>query len=168
MSTPLKRLTLAILALFLCSVVAYAVQTLQVKIIDRQDHSTEYTYVVPGQANLNSNTNTNCIGTNNSVNCQGSTNTTGSVTPARVGSYQVRGATLSLLLPDGRVAVVNCESRYALHMDYVNRRSCRVPLVENIQAEFDGDKAKLTWSVSIDGTKTQTEKYKILGVFDKQ
>ena len=31
--------------------------------------------------------------------------------PALAGSYQVRGATLALQLPDGRVAVVNCDSK---------------------------------------------------------
>lgn len=168
MNAPQKLMMCALVASSTLSVMVYAAQTLDVKIIDRQDRTTEYTYVVPGQANLNSSTSTNCIGNGDSVNCQGSSNTTGTITPARAGSYQVRGATLALLLPDGRVVVVNCESRYALHMDFVNRRSCRVPLVETIQAEFDGDKARLTWSVSIDGTKTQSEKYKILGVFDKQ
>lgn len=86
-----------------------------------------------------------------------------------VGSYQVTGATLSLQLPDGRIAVVNCASKlnwteWSLNQVY---RSCRVPLVNRVQAEFDGDKAKIKWSVSIDGKKMETETYKILGVLDK-
>jgi hypothetical protein len=66
------------------------------------------------------------------------------------------------------VAVVNCESKFAEHMagPAGNHRSCRMPLVENIHAEFKGDKAKLVWVVSIDG-KTQSETYKVLGVLDK-
>jgi len=36
--------------------------------------------------------------------------------------------------------------------------------VDDIQAEFDGDKAKLKWSVSIDGKKLESETYKIVGV----
>jgi hypothetical protein len=63
--------------------------------------------------------------------------------------------------------VVNCESKYALKADYINRRSCRAPLVNQIQAEFDGDRAKLKWSVSLDGKKIESETYKILGVIDK-
>jgi hypothetical protein len=39
-----------------------------------------------------------------------------------------------------------------------------VPLVDDIHAEFDGDKAKLQWSVSLDGKKIESETYKILGV----
>jgi hypothetical protein len=42
-----------------------------------------------------------------------------------------------------------------------------MPLVENIQAEFKGDKAKLIWVVSVDGKKTESETYKVLGVLDK-
>jgi hypothetical protein len=42
-----------------------------------------------------------------------------------------------------------------------------MPLVNNIQAEFRGDKAKLEWPVSLDGKKTQSETYKVLAVLDK-
>jgi hypothetical protein len=48
-----------------------------------------------------------------------------------------------------------------------NRRSCRKPLVESIQADFHGDNAKLIWPVSLDGKKMQSETYKILGIMDK-
>jgi hypothetical protein len=167
MSRPYKRAVLAGSAILTLGISIVAAQPVDVKVLDRQDNATEYTYVVPGSTNLESNTNVNCNGDSTNVNCQGSTTTTGSQMPARVGSYHVRGATLSLQLPDGRIAIVNCESRYALHMDAVNRRSCRVPLVNSLQAEFDGDKAKLTWSVSIDGTKMTTEKYRVLAVLDK-
>lgn len=33
--------------------------------------------------------------------------------------------------------------------------------MDNIQAEFSGDKAKLKWPVSIDGKKLQSETHKI-------
>jgi hypothetical protein len=81
----------------------------------------------------------------------------------------VQGATLSLQLPDGRIAVVNCKGKFNWS-DWSNPnmyRSCRVPLVADVQAEFDGDKAKLKWSVSIDGKKMESETYKILAVLDK-
>ncbi len=35
------------------------------------------------------------------------------------------------------------------------------------QAEFDGDKAKLIWPVSLDGKKTDSETYKVLGILPK-
>jgi hypothetical protein len=49
-----------------------------------------------------------------------------------------------------------------------NHRSCRIPLIENISAEFKGDKAKLIWIVSLDGKKMQSETYKVLAVLDKR
>ena len=141
-------------------------QKLDVKIVNRQNNETEYSYVVPGYSIANSNTNVSCFGNANNVNCNGSTRTSGSSTPAQGVSYHVRGATFSLQLPDGRVAVVNCESKFAEHFagPRGNRRSCRLPLVDDIQAEFDGDKAKLKWSVSIDGKKMASETYKIIAV----
>ena len=42
-----------------------------------------------------------------------------------------------------------------------------MPMVDNITAEFKGDKAKLIWPVSLDGKKTQSETYKVLAVLDK-
>ena len=80
-----------------------------------------------------------------------------------------RGATFTLQLPDGRAAVVNCESKFKERMAGArgNRRSCRIPLVDNIQAEFRGDNAKLVWIVSLDGKKTQSETYKIIAILDK-
>src|SRR6266478_9702098 len=144
---------LAIIALILACPAPALAQNLTVKIIDRQDHDTDYTYVVPAHWFSNSSTNVSCGGSDANVNCNGSTNTTGTVTPPHQVSYHVRGATFTLQLPDGRGVIVNCESKYAPKGDYINRRDCRMPLVENIQAEFHGDKAKLTWVVSIDGKK---------------
>jgi hypothetical protein len=144
-------------------------QKLAVKIINRQDNDTDYTYVVPGNWTSNSHGSLNCFGNVNSVNCNGSTRTTGSSTPAQQVSYHVRGATFSLQLPDGRVAVVNCESKFAEHFagPRGNHRSCRLPLVDEIEVEFNSDKAKLKWSVSIDGKKMDSETYKILAVLSK-
>jgi hypothetical protein len=83
------------------------------------------------------------------------------------GTLQLRGATLTLQLPDGRMAVVNCDSKFAEHFAgrAGNRRSCRVPLVDTLSAEFKGDNAKLSWSVSLDGKKMQSETYKIVAVY---
>lgn len=90
--------------------------------------------------------------------------------PAHDGSCSVKGATFALELTDGRIAVVNCDSKFAERMagPAGNHRSCRTPLVDEIQVEFSGDNAKLIWPVSIDGKKTQSESYKLLGVLDKK
>jgi hypothetical protein len=160
---------LAIAGLILVCAASVSAQTLFVKIIDRQDRDTDYTSVVPGHWFSNSTTNVNCGGNDNNVNCNGSTATTGLSAPAREVSYHVRGATFSLQLPDGRVTVVNCESKFKGRMagPAGNHRSCRMPLVDNIQAEFHGDNAKLIWVVSLDGKKMQSETCKILAILDR-
>lgn len=142
---------------------------LAVKIINRQNNGTDYTYVVPAYSTSNSNTVVNCAVDPNNVNCNGSTRTTGTSTPAHQVSYNVRGATFALQLPDGRVAIVNCESKFVERFagPAGNHRSCRMPLVDDIKAEFNGDKAKLKWPVSLDGKKIESETYKILGVLPK-
>jgi len=155
---------LVVAGLVLACAFSASAQKLDVKVINRQDSATGYTYVVPAHFNSQSNSNVNCYG---DVTCNGSTTTTGSIAPAHEVSYQVRGATFTLLLPDGRAAVVNCESKYTPRGDYINRRSCRMPLVDNIQAEFHGDNAKLIWVISLDGKKKQSETYKILAILDK-
>ena len=160
---------LAITGLILVCAAYASAQKLTVTIINRQDFDTDYTYVVPGHFNSYSNSNENCYVGDSNVNCNGSTTTTGSSMPAQQVSFHVRGATFTLQLPDGRAAVVNCESKFKERMagPRGNRRSCRMPLVDTIQADFHGDKAKLEWVVSLDGKKTQSETYKIIAILDK-
>jgi hypothetical protein len=42
-----------------------------------------------------------------------------------------------------------------------------MPLVDVIEAVFKGKNAKLFWLASIDGRKSESETYRILGVLDK-
>ncbi len=149
-----------------CAFAGYA-QTMSVRIIQRQDSQTGYNYVVPSHYTSTADTSVNCYAGSTNVNCTGSTTTNGYSTAPRNISYSVMGATLSLLLPDGRVAVVNCVSKFQEKMDYINRRSCRTPLADQVQVEFKGKSAKLLWPVSIDGKKMESETYKILSILDK-
>jgi hypothetical protein len=157
-------------AFFLAAQMTAEKKEMTVKIVDRQNNETHYTYVVSGYSTATANTNVNCLGTESSVNCSASTRVNGSNIPAHAVSFEVQGATYSLQLPDGRVVVVNCESKFKERFAgrVGNRRSCRMPLVDEIQAEFSGDKVKLKWPVSIDGNKLESETYKILGIFDKK
>lgn len=72
-------------------------------------------------------------------------------------------------LTDGRIAVVNCESKFKERFagPVGNHRSCKRPLVDDINVDFHGDKARLEWVVSLDGKKKDTETYKILAVLPK-
>jgi hypothetical protein len=161
--------TLVVGLLFFASLaIAGSAQNINVKIIDRRTGETGYSYQVPGHATSTSDESANCTGSSTNVNCSGSGTTNTEYTAPRSISYSVTGATLSLLLPDGRIAVVNCVSKYKLKMDYVNRRSCRMPIVDDIPAEFSGKSVKLKWPVSLDGKKFDSETYQILAVLPKQ
>lgn len=145
-------------------------QKMDVKIIQRQSEQTNYDYVVAGSSSSTSSGSVDCNAYGNTANCSGSSTSNGYTTPSREVSFSVMGATYSLLLPDGRVIVVNCASKFAEHMagHEGNHRSCRMPLVDDIQADFKGDKARLSWVVSLDGKKRESETYKILAVLPKR
>src|ERR1700687_3008879 len=138
---------------------------LSVKIVDRRDSATDYSYTIPSKFYANSTSTVNCGADFIGVNCYGGSTTTASAIGPRTIAYQVSGATLTLQMADGRIVVANCQSKYQLRFDYINRRSCRTPLVDDIEADFNGNNAKLIWPVSIDGKKVESETYKILGIF---
>jgi hypothetical protein len=158
----LKALLFAVFAVALVSPPAWAKTIkLSVRVVGMENHGTQYSYVVPGYAN----TNCGAYGYGNvaSVDCHSSGMN------SFAGSYEVRGATLSLLLPDSRIVVVNCDEKTNwTSWKPVLYRSCHIPLANtDIQAKFDGNKAKLIWSVSLDGKKKESETYKILGILSK-
>jgi hypothetical protein len=148
---------------------------LSVSIVDRKTSDSSYRYVAPATITSISRLDSNCSGyatnftpysTNVNVNCSGSARSEAVVNPSREYGYSVTGATFALKLPDGRHVIVNCESKYALKGDHINRRSCRIPMIDEIRVEFNADKAKLMWPTSIDGRKIESETYKILAIFD--
>ncbi|MGA2904092.1 MAG: hypothetical protein ABSD98_09690 [Candidatus Korobacteraceae bacterium] len=145
-------------------------QQMTVKIIDRRTSDTNYTYQVPGHATSTTYGSANCnatsFGNSASANCSGSSTTSTLATAPHEVSFTVTGATFALLLPDGRIAVVNCASKFAERFagPAGNKRSCRMPIVDEIQADFKGKDAKLEWTVSLDGKKKESESYRILGV----
>jgi hypothetical protein len=153
----------------LCPMAASS-QMLNVKIVQRQNGQIQSTYAVAGHSCFNSNASANRSGLGDSVNCNGSGTTNTVTTAPHVVSYSVSGATYSLLLPDGRVAVVNCTAKFAEHFAGAagNKRSCRMPINDDLQAEFKGKNAKLMWPVSLDGKKMELETYTILGIVPAQ
>jgi hypothetical protein len=159
MKQVLSTVVTSCVAALLPSLATAEKKELTVKIIGRQNNETHYTYVVPGYSTATANTDVNCLGTDSSVNCSASTRVNGTSIPAHTASFEVQGATYTLQLPDNRVVVVNCQSKFKERFagPVGNRRSCRMPLVDELQVEFSGDKAKLKWPVSIDGNKLESE-----------
>ncbi|MFZ0746588.1 MAG: hypothetical protein WAM85_19430 [Terracidiphilus sp.] len=140
-------------------------QKLKATVLYRQNSDSDYSALIPGYSNPAS---PDCAADLGNAECYDPppATETGS-TPATV-SYNVVGTTLSLLLPDGKVAVVNCLNKYSSRGTYIVRRNCGMPLVQHVQAEFKGKSAKLEWPVGPDGKKTESETYKIVAVLDKR
>jgi hypothetical protein len=154
--------------LVLAATIPLNAEKLRVRIVQRHVSDSYYSYVVPASFSAHERSTASCAGYYRQVNCEGSATTTGTVTPPRRVGYSVRGATFSLLVPDGRLVVVNCESKYRPRGDYINLRSCRIPLVDEITVDFKGNKAKLRWPVSLDGKKMQSETYNVLAILGPQ
>jgi hypothetical protein len=154
--------------LFAFSAAALYGQVMDVKIIKRQTGDTAYDFTTAGHTDTSVRTHVKCKEGTYGEHCVKITDRDKEYVPRTQGTYSVTGATLSLLLPDGRVAVVNCASKLNLFStDPHPQRSCRIPPGDNIQAEFKGNNAKLLWSVSVDGSKMESETYKILAINDK-
>jgi hypothetical protein len=134
---------------------------LSVQIVNRQTNQSEYTYTVWGYSQ------TNCSVYVTGKYGSGSCTKTGA--PGRSERYIVSGATFSLLLPDGQLAVVNCNPKFSWTVGSNTNAhgGCRQPIEDTIEAEFDGNNAILEWPVSIDGKKKQTVRYKIIGILSK-
>jgi hypothetical protein len=148
----MRRLLFLLSSLLVLCQLTHAQKKQSVQIVYRQANQSQGIYSVPGYSQ------TNCNGV-------GSCNQT--YNPAHSGTYNVNGATFSLLLPDGRLVVVTCSAK--LNWSNFNGvyRSCRQPLTDTVDADFNGENAKLEWSISLDGKKKQSETYKIIGVLAK-
>lgn len=147
--------------LFLLPVPVLAADRIPVEIIDRVPIERVLGGTVGGS--IRADTNTTCIG----ASC--TSTTTGHVRGPTAVRRVIRGAVLTLLLPDGRRVEVQCDGRYAPRGDYVNQRSCRVPRTDNVLAEFNrrGTKVKLYWPASLDGGKLESEKYDFVALVEE-
>jgi hypothetical protein len=152
---------LAILSLASCVPPASA-QKLDATVLYRQNSDTDYSAVVPGYSAT-----TDCAADITNPDCAAPAHAPGLNPAMGELAINVVGTTLSLLLPDGRVAVVNCVNKYSSRGTYINRRSCGMPLVEHVQAEIKGSSAKLEWPIGTDGRKTESETYRIVALLEK-
>jgi hypothetical protein len=159
--SPWLAFGLATLSLAL-SVGSAAAQKLNVNILYRQDSDVMYHAVVPGYSGPNADVTGACTLDPDPANCP-------DPHQALNGEplYALVGTTLSLGLPDGRIAVVNCVSRHSASGNYINRHSCGVPLTQHAEADFNGQSAKLSWTAGPDGKKTDSETYRIVAMLAK-
>ena len=139
-------------------------QKVDASVLYRQDSDVAYHAIIPGYTGPNADVTGACTLDPDPANCpdESASQANGKA------NYTVIGTTLSLLLPDGRVAVVNCVNRYSAKGTYINRRSCGMPMVEHVEAEFTGETAKLKWAVGTEGKKTESETYRVIAMLDKR
>ncbi|MGA9585193.1 MAG: hypothetical protein WBQ95_07685 [Terracidiphilus sp.] len=142
-------------------------QKLEATVLYRQDSDVNYFAVIPGYTATQPESSPNCALDPDPAECSPTTRTNQLLSSQGEVTYNVVGTTISLMLPDGRIALLNCVSKYSIKGNYVNRRTCEMPLTEHVQAELNGKTAKLKWSVGTDG-KTLSETYKIVAYLDKQ
>jgi hypothetical protein len=160
-----SRLAIGLAIAFLAfSIPSTFAQKIEASVLYRQDSDNRYIAVVPGYTGRDADITGACMLDPDPANCPtvDSTSARGEV------NYMLVGTTLSLLLPDGRVALVNCVNRYSAKGNYLNRRSCGMPMVEHVEAEFIGQSAKLKWQIGIDGKKTESETYKVVAMLEKR
>lgn len=137
-------------------------QKQNVSVLYRQDSDVAYHAVIPGYSGPGADVTGACTLDPDPANCPAE------IPTANEANYRVVGTTLSLGLPDGRIAVVNCVNRFSAKGTYINRRSCGMPMVERVDAEFNGHKARLTWVVGQDGKRIESETYKVIAVLPKR
>lgn len=139
-------------------------QKVPVSVLYRQDSDIAYHAVIPGYSGPNADVTGACTLDPDPANCPDPNQ---SADPKGTPTYLLFGTTLSLGLPDGRIALVNCVSRHSANGNYINRHSCGVPLSERAEAEFAGHSAKLSWTFGPNGNKTESETYKVVAMLAK-
>lgn len=164
MSLRMRWWIAAALVCFVCCTQSIKAQKLDATVLYRQSSDSAYSVLVPGYSAAGA---PDCAADVANAECFRPTTPISEASPV---SRSVIGTTLSLLLPDGKVAVLNCvnKSKYSSRGAYIVLRNCGMPMVEHVEAELKGDMAKLEWPVTADSKKTESEKYKVVAVLDKR
>jgi hypothetical protein len=151
----------------LASAAAGEKETVPVSLLAQYYFTSQYQGQLPGSSSGQSSGQATCTAGGTVINCSSSGQSSGTVVPPRTTYDQATGAMFIVQAPDGRIAVVRCDSKYALHGDGINQRSCRFPPQRQFTAEFKGKDAKLRWSVGWDGKNTESETYAVIEVLSR-
>jgi hypothetical protein len=159
-----KRIMLSRLALIFLVSLPAAAQKLHVKVLAHTVDGKSVMRVVPGVNLSSGNANANCAAYGNSANCSsGASGNTVSI-PARTQEVTMAHIQMLLLLPDGRRVGVYCND-HARPGAPLYTHYCKNPEVDEFEANFSGDKVKLTWGVGLDGKKKVSEAYVVGPVY---
>ena len=142
-------------------------QKLDATVLYRQTSDSNYFAVIPGYTSTPDEGGIDCSLEPLSEACATPSRANGAIASLGQVSYNLVGTTLSLMLPDGRVALVNCVNKYSSKGNYISRRICVMPLVEHVETELSGKNAKLKWPVGSDG-KIEAETYRVIAILNNQ
>jgi hypothetical protein len=141
--------TLALL-LFLCSP-AFA-EKVNVKVVEHTVGGTEYTQPLPDVSLGNGSESADSYSTSSVY-----------VPPPHSVQNSLTDILMTLLLPDGRRVLVGCEDHLS-GLTKANRHNCKNPTADELEANFSGDKVKLSWVAGFGGKKKDSETFMIVKV----
>jgi len=156
------------LAVFLLLTAPAVAQKLHVKMLTHTVDGQSQTRVTPGVTINNGNADANCAAYGSSANCSATASGTSIAIPAHTEEFTLAHIHMLLLLPDGRRVGVYCNEHTKLMQPIAGPRRiqvCKIPEVDESEADFSGEKVKLTWGVGLDGKKKVSESYLVGPVY---
>jgi hypothetical protein len=150
-------------ALLLLLCVPAVAQKMHVKVIEHSVDGRQFTQMIPGFGMSNGNAVANCATYGNAANCSATSNGNSVYMPAHTVQVSMAHIQMLLLLPDGRRVGVYCNDHVIMLGPRV--RACKNPEVNEFEADFSGEKVKLTWGVGLDGKKKISETYMVGPVY---
>jgi hypothetical protein len=140
--------TLALL-LLLCSTAL--AEKVNVKVVEHTVGGTEYTQPVPA------------VSSRDGSESADSYSTSWVYVPPHSVQNSLTDILMTLLLPDGRRVLVGCEDHLS-GLTKANRHNCKNPTADELEANFSGDKVKLSWVAVLGGKKKDSETFLIVKV----
>lgn len=152
------------LALLLLLTVPVTAQKMHVKVIEHSVDGKQFTRLIPGIGLSNGSATANCGAYGNTANCSATSAGNSVYLPAHTIELSMAHIQMLLLLPDGRRVGVFCNDHFG---SFAQSRlhTCKNPEVAELDADFSGDKVKLTWGVGLDGKKKESETYTVGPVY---
>jgi hypothetical protein len=105
----------------------------------------------------------NCDAYASTANCRGSSSTSTVSSPPQTAAGSLTDVLMTLLLPDGRTIDVGCED-HLRGLTNAHRHNCKNPTTNDLEANFSGDKVKLTWVAEIGGKKKDSGRFTIIRI----
>ena len=152
--------------LFLCLLIlasAAFAEKMNVRVLRHTVGDTDYTKIVSGLVSDDGSSFANCDAYASTANCHGSSSTSTVSSPPQTAAASLTDVLMTLLLPDGRTIDVGCEDHLS-GLTNARRHDCKNPTTNDLEANFSGDKVKLTWVAGIGRKKKDSGIFTILRI----